>query len=202
MSLEPELLTLHGLAVKKMADGPEIARVMDLEPDVVQEALDGAVETGDAMAAKGQFMLTPQGRERLDASYPTACQPVRDDDNFVTGYQRFERVNDELKQLFTEWQSRDVGGESVPNDHSDEAYDASIIDRLGQLHEDAQPIVGRFAAVVPRFERYQQRLQEAHDRALAGEHDYVSAVKLDSYHTVWFELHEDLLRLLGRQRHE
>ena len=26
--------------------------------------------------------------------------------------------------------------------------------------------------------------------------------KIDSYHTVWFELHEDLLRMLGREREE
>jgi len=25
---------------------------------------------------------------------------------------------------------------------------------------------------------------------------------VDSYHTVWFELHEDLLRILGREREE
>ena len=35
---------------------------------------------------------------------------------------------------------------------------------------------------------------------LSGEIDYVSGVKVGSYHTVWFELHEDLLRLLGRSR--
>jgi hypothetical protein len=35
---------------------------------------------------------------------------------------------------------------------------------------------------------------------LSGAIDYVSGVKVDSYHTVWFELHEDLLRMLGRSR--
>lgn len=32
--------------------------------------------------------------------------------------------------------------------------------------------------------------------------DYVGGVRCDSYHTVWFELHEDLLRILGATRHE
>ena len=35
-----------------------------------------------------------------------------------------------------------------------------------------------------------------------GEIDWVSGVRIDSYHTVWFELHEDLLRMLGRTRQE
>lgn len=202
MTLDAELLSLHGLAVKKMCDGQEVARVMDLDPAEAQNALDDAEERGEVIAAKGQFMLTPKGRERLDEAYPDACDELRRNEDFTTGYKRFERVNDELKQLFTDWQTKSVGGESVPNDHTDDQYDASIVDRLGQSHEDADPIVGRFSGVVPRFEMYRQRLESAHDRALAGEHDYVSAVKLDSYHTVWFELHEDLLRLLGRQRHE
>jgi hypothetical protein len=28
----------------------------------------------------------------------------------------------------------------------------------------------------------------------------MSGVRVSSYHTVWFEMHEDLLRLLGRTR--
>jgi hypothetical protein len=49
---------------------------------------------------------------------------------------------------------------------------------------------------------YRVRLAEAYDQVLAGQHEYVSGVRIDSYHTVWFELHEDLLRMLGREREE
>jgi hypothetical protein len=49
---------------------------------------------------------------------------------------------------------------------------------------------------------YAGRLAAAYDRALAGETDFVSGVRVDSYHTVWHELHEDLLRVLGRTRQE
>jgi hypothetical protein len=202
MTLDTELLALHGLAVKKMGDVPAVARIMDLDAEMAESALDGAVERSEVMAAKGRYMLTPQGRERLDAAYADACADLRADERFVGAYDRFERINVELKTLMTEWQTRTVGGESVPNDHSDERYDAGIIDRLGQLHDDADPVLDRLADVVPRFAVYQQRLSEAYDRVLAGDQDHVSGVKVDSYHTVWFELHEDLLRLLGRERHE
>jgi hypothetical protein len=49
---------------------------------------------------------------------------------------------------------------------------------------------------------YRRRLDDAYDKVLAGEHDHVSGARIDSYHTVWFELHEDLLRMLGREREE
>ncbi|MDO5500035.1 MAG: transcriptional regulator, partial [Propionibacteriaceae bacterium] len=54
-------------------------------------------------------------------------------------------------------------------------------------------------AVLDRFGDYGPRLSEAMDRALAGQSDYV-AEHPDSFHTVWFQLHEDLLLTLGRPR--
>ena len=40
------------------------------------------------------------------------------------------------------------------------------------------------------------------ERAEDGAVEWVSDAKIASYHTVWFELHEDLLRMLGREREE
>ena len=95
-----------------------------------------------------------------------------------------------------------AGNETVPNDHSDPDYDHRIVDRLGALHERAQRPLEQFAELEARLGEYPRRLDTAHDRVLAGEHDFVSGAKVDSYHTVWFELHEDLLRMLGREREE
>ena len=77
-----------------------------------------------------------------------------------------------------------------------------MIDRLGQQHDRAQRPLGQFAELDPRLGEYSRRLESAYDRVLAGEIDFVSGARVDSYHTVWFELHEDLLRMLGREREE
>ena len=37
-------------------------------------------------------------------------------------------------------------------------------------------------------------------RVAAGEHDFFTKPIIDSFHTVWFELHEDLLTSLGLER--
>jgi pyruvate,orthophosphate dikinase len=34
----------------------------------------------------------------------------------------------------------------------------------------------------------------------AGEHRYIASPTVDSYHSVWFELHEELILLAGRNR--
>ena len=51
-----------------------------------------------------------------------------------------------------------------------------------------------------RFGGYRGRLSNALARAREGGVDWVTRPVIDSYHTVWFELHEDLLATLGRTR--
>jgi hypothetical protein len=200
---DPELLALHGLAVKK-AGGPDaVAAIVGADPDEVQSALEAAVAAGRAAGAKGTFMVAPAGREWLEGQYPEAFAEFRADPAASETYERFERINRELLRLFTDWQMMpSAGGERVPNDHSDADYDAAVVDRLGAQHERAEKVLERFAALEARLGIYNRRLDEAYDKVLAGQLDWVSGARIDSYHTVWFELHEDLLRMLGREREE
>jgi hypothetical protein len=55
-------------------------------------------------------------------------------------------------------------------------------------------------ALLDRFGRYEDRLSAAVARVEAGDHDWFTKPLIDSYHTVWFELHEDLLSTLGKER--
>jgi hypothetical protein len=197
-----DLIVLHGLAVKKAAPAPAVAAVTGVDEVRAEEVLGRAASEGRVAGAKGLFMLTPAGRSWLDEQYPVVFDELRSDSRMTEAYDRFEEVNREILDLFTRWQTVDVGGSSVPNDHTDEDYDNSIIDELGDIHERMEPVLDQLAEVDPRFEIYKQRLEHAYDRVMAGEHDHVSGARIDSYHTVWFELHEDLLRVLGRTREE
>ena len=199
---EPDLLALHGLVVKKAAGPDTVAALLGDDPARVQQALDAAVAAGRAMGAKGKYMVTPAGRTWLDERYPETFAGLRADTDVTAAADRFERINRDLLALLTDWQSVPTGGERVPNDHSDAEYDRAILDRLGDLHERAAKIIDRLARAEPRLAQYTRRLDAAYDQALAGDRDFVSGVRVDSYHIVWHELHEDLLRLLGRSREE
>lgn len=203
MSADTELLALHGLAVKKAGSPAAVAAVLGAEEAEIEAALEAAVAAGRAAGAKGTFMVAPAGREWLDEQYPVVYAEFRGDPAATEAYERFERINRELLSLFTDWQMMPAaGGERVPNDHSDSDYDAEIVDRLGAQHERAEKVLDGFAELDPRLGVHKQRLDDAYDRVLAGEIDWVSGARIDSYHTVWFELHEDLLRMLGREREE
>ena len=195
-------LALHGTAIKKHANAATIAGAVGLDPARADALLKEAAAGARVVDAQGAYALTPAGRMILDNQYSRFYGELRDDRAFVGAYERFERVNVELKQVITDWQTLEVGGQKVRNDHSNRDYDAAVLDRLGDVHERFEPILAQLVRGLPRLAVYRDKLEHALEQADAGRVEWVSDAKLDSYHTVWFELHEDLLRVLGRTRDE
>ena len=195
-------LVLHGLAIKKHADAAAVAAALGLDEAAVQAALDEAVARGRAARAGQAYSLTPVARVALDGAYSRLFAAQRADATFAAAHERFEAINRELKQLMTAWQTIEIDGESVLNEHTNKDYDDRLIDRLGALHERAEAVLRQLAAGLPRLAIYAEKLEVALEKAEDGAIEWVSGVKIESYHTVWFELHEDLLRILGRARQE
>jgi len=195
-------LVLHGLAVKKHADAAAIAEFAGIAPNAAAKLLADAVARGRVIEAQGKFMLAPLARVSLLGEYSREYAALRTSTTFLAAYEAFERINTSLKALITDWQTMTVGGSRVPNTHSDPDYDLGVIDRLGQLHERADRILAKLASEIPRFEYYRRHLHEALERAEGGAIEWISDARILSYHTLWFELHEDVLRILGRQRSE
>ncbi|WP_066557527.1 hypothetical protein [Croceicoccus bisphenolivorans] len=193
---------LHGTALKRNSTAPEIAGIIAMPVAEVEAQLAAAVAGGRVMANGDRYMVAPLTDVTLRARYPLVFGALREDSAFVQPYEAFERVNVTLKQVITDWQTMTVGGKAVANDHSDEDYDADVIDRLGAVHEQVEPILTRLAARLPRLKVYSDKLLEALEKAEDGDHEWVSDIRRESYHTVWFELHEDLLRIMGREREE
>ena len=105
-----------------------------------------------------------------------------------------------MKDIVTAWQIRDAEA-GVVNDHTDADYDRAVLDRLGAAPRRrgrlAHPARGRAA----RDSRtIASGSADAVERAQAGDGRYVASPRVDSYHGIWFELHEDLIRLAGRTR--
>jgi len=195
-------LVLHATAIKRHAPIGAIAALAGLPEARAAAVLDQAVATGRAMAANGAYVLTPLAGVALQARYARAFADLRADRDFVAAYEAFERINVTLKQIITDWQTLDVGGVKIANDHRDKAHDARIIDRLGGLHEQAEPILARLAKKLPRLTYYSDKLMAALEAAEDGDPEWVSDIRRDSYHTVWFEFHEEVLRIMGRAREE
>lgn len=195
-------LALHGLAIKKHGDAAGVAEIMGADEAEIRAALEKGAELGRLSKAGGKYMLTPAAQMAMKMEYPLVYAEQRESVAMNDAYEAFEKINAELKQLVTEWQTMEIGGDKVPNDHSNKDYDDKIIDRLGALHERFEPVLRRLSAELPRLDVYKGLLLNALEKAEDGEIEWVSDAKIASYHTVWFEMHEDLLRVLGRERDE
>lgn len=146
----------------------------------------------------GRIRLSPAGRERLADLIATERAGL-DDAALQNAYEAFCAVNGDLKAVITAWQMRDA---KTPNDHGDAAYDTRVLERLRAVDAVSLPVLAALVAQVPRLARYRARFETALARIAAGDTTYVARPIIDSYHTVWFELHEDLLALTGRSRAE
>jgi pyruvate,orthophosphate dikinase len=161
--------------------------------------LDRLVADGLAEIAAGSFRLTPDGRavarERISAD--TERWGVA---KAAAALDAFVALDHRMKETVTAWQMRDVDGTQTFNDHSDAAYDVAVLDDLAALHADASAWLRPLAAGLPRLAAYLERLERAAAAARSGDGRFVASPRVDSYHGVWFELHEDLILLAGRRR--
>jgi hypothetical protein len=195
-------LVLHGLAIKKHAAAEQIARLVGLPSQTASTLLAEAAKRGRVSEEQGKYVLGVLAGIALESDYSRQYAELRDNRPFVDAYEAFEKINIELKNLITQWQTVETAGQRMPNDHSNRDYDMRVIDRLGDLHERVDVLLARFERVLPRFAYYRTQLFDALEKAEGGASVWVSGAKIDSYHTLWFELHEDLLRILGRKRSE
>jgi hypothetical protein len=161
---------------------------------------DGAVEVlvthGYAVRKRTLVAITADGRHR-HAGW-ARCDPGSPAEATLRiAYERFLPLNGELLRLCHDWQVR-TG--DVVNDHLDAEYDWAVIDRLRVLHERSSPVTRSMATTIARFGTHRERLRAAVRQVAAGETEWFTSPRIDSYHTVWMQLHEDLLLALGLDR--
>jgi hypothetical protein len=197
---DPRLLVLHGLRLKGFAAADDVADVVRIAPVEVSQHLEDFQNANLVLYREGRltgWALTPAGRsehERLLAEELNAngCRQTVED-----AYRRFLTLNPELLTVCTAWQMKD---EATLNTHDDEHYDHEVIEQLADLHERIEPVLGDLESAFLRYATYRPRFGNALDRVRDGERDWFAKPMIDSYHTVWFQLHEDLLNTLGIER--
>ena len=182
---DTRLLVLHALRLKGMADAGAIAVACDLAPSVVEPELAALLARGMVrfLDKRNSWSLTPDGRaeharllaEDLDDA---GCAGVVE-----SAYRRVLGVNVELLATITALQ------------HGDRA-----VGRLRTVHHEAIGATEELAVELERMRSYGPRLAMALERVERGEREWVARPLMDSYHSVWHELHEDLLLTLGIDR--
>jgi pyruvate,orthophosphate dikinase len=187
---------IRALGVKGFAMAQGAADAVLSSPEHIQPLLDDLVVDGLAASVAGAYRLTESGKSRaaeLVAAEAAAWGPERAN----AALEAFVALDQRMKDTVTAWQLKEP---DVVNDHSDPDYDRGVLDRLAALHDQAAAFLDANAGGSPRLMTYRERLDKAVEQALAGDGRYVASPRVDSYHGIWFELHEDLIQLAGRTR--
>ncbi len=191
-----EALVLHTLRVRGFVTPDGFVESIGQHPS---DLLVGLVAAGHVrhIEARDMYGLLPPGKER----HAALLDEIADADvraGLAARYDRFLELNDEFKQLCTEWQMRD----GQPNDHTDADYDHACVEQLAGLATATAPVIDDLAAALPRIGRYGVRLAAAAARVVSGETKQFTGVMCESFHDIWMELHEDLIVLLRIDRAE
>jgi pyruvate,orthophosphate dikinase len=191
-----ELALLRLLGMKRRAAVEIVADSLAELPEITVASYKPLCARGLCTLTGNVLQLTTAGRSRL-AQLLEEERSRADAAAVIALYEEFCVFNAELKQILTAWQLKADG---TPNDHADPGYDRGVLQRLAKLHSRAAPLIRRLSRLSARLDAYGARLERAAARIAAGDHSFVAKLLADSYHTVWFELHEDLLGLMGLTR--
>jgi hypothetical protein len=189
-----DLVVLQAVRLKGRVSSADLAATLGERADDVAVAVDRLMRSG--LLADGKALrLSPEGRIRLGELLAAERQHI-DTAAMAAAYTDFRSVNSEFKALLTDWQVRN----GQPNAHDDADYDTAVLARLEDVHRRVAPILAAAAMQLPRLGRYGAKLQAALDKVRAGETVWLARPLIDSYHTVWFELHEELILAAGLTR--
>jgi pyruvate,orthophosphate dikinase len=192
---------VRALRVKGSASLEALASAVEAAGSSVQAAVDELIRDGLVERAGGALRLTATGRRR-GRELIAEDRSRWGEAGAMAALERFQELDKRMKKTVTDWQLKSGDGDQVVNDHGDPAYDLRVLTELGALHDDTSAWLTSLSDAPARFGPYQNRLSRALDRAREGDQRYVASPMVDSYHGVWFELHEDLIQLAGRTRAE
>jgi hypothetical protein len=191
-----ELTVLQAVRLKGRVSPADLAATLDAGPADIATTVQRLNADG-LLVGGATLRLTPAGRERLSALLTEERNGV-DATALKASYDEFRSINTDFKALVTDWQLK----ASQPNTHDDTDYDAAVLARLDGVHQRVLTIVAAAATQLPRLSGYSAKLQTALDKVKAGENAWLTRPLIDSYHTVWFELHEELILSVGLTREQ
>jgi hypothetical protein len=204
MSDEPATTLLLTLRLRPLVGTDALAVEVGRSGALVGGELERLASSGLVALRRDEWVdgwsLTPAGRRHVESLVRDELAAAGRSGVVLDAYDAFLPLNRELLSICTDWQTVQLGGRLVPNDHTDARRDAAVLARLDVLHREVAGVLGLLEDASPRFGRYRVRLDAAHRHVRSGRTEWLTRPTVASYHSTWFELHEHLLVALGRQR--
>ncbi|MFK0041459.1 hypothetical protein ACIQTW_16640 [Paenarthrobacter sp. NPDC090517] len=184
------LLTLHAVRLLGFADTHAVAARFSQDPGLVESQLiDAGVNgfvTHSTFVGTSGWSLSSLGRLENERLLAEELDHAGARDAVLAVHDNFADINTGVVDACSAAQ--------LHSPASNEAMDVLISALASWRLLEAQ-----LSALLPRFEGYSERLLGALKHAVQDT-AWLTAIDRDSFHGVWFELHEDLIATLGIQR--
>lgn len=196
---------LHAVRLKGMADDGQVAARFGLDlAATTEQLLDleayGRITRVEFADTKG-WALTERGKQHGEKLLATQLDGAGARVDVARIHDDFLPWNTRLQQASTDWQLRPTATDPLAvNQHDDPVWDGRVLTDLTRIDDALHELNAQLADRLDRFEGYDVRFSTALSRVRASDPRWINKVGADSCHTVWMELHEDLLATLGIER--
>jgi hypothetical protein len=167
------------------------ARTLAAEAGLGAEALDNLIAAGAVADDEGLLYVTEPGDRRLTEELHAQLAPG-EESSMAAFAEEFGVLDTELKSAVTAWQW------AIREEDQDGQVNA--VERWLDVDSRLRAAAARAQVPTRLFRTCLARLECARQRVLDGDPDQLSGAQDTSYHSVWFLLHEMLLRTLKRER--
>ena len=177
-----ELLTLHAVRLKGMADDRQIAGDSAWIPRRSRSAC-STIEaygwiTRVAFADLTGWTLTERGRAENARQLAAELEAAGARSAVRDAYARFEPLNARLLRACTDWQLRPSRDDPLAaNDHTDQLWDQYVLDELVLLSDFLRLLCAGLGQRLARLRGYDDRFATALRRSQRGEHEWVAKPK-------------------------
>ena len=185
---ESTTAVLRVIGLAGQAELATVARNSGCTADAATAIVQDAEVAELVVAGPRGYRLTADGRAQVTDAL-AAERAALDPAVTLELYERFGAIDKNFKELVTEYQLSDA-----PTRFS------WAVAGMSDVHPAVQELVARATELVPRLAPYCTRFDGAMEHLQRGDEKYLVSVTLDSYHTIWFQFHEELIEMAGRAR--
>ncbi|MDR6556495.1 hypothetical protein J2809_000837 [Arthrobacter pascens] len=193
------LLTLHAVRLLGFGDTESVAERFGQDAHDVERFLINAGLRRWAMRSSfggtGGWSLTVAGRTENERLLADELNRSGGRTAVTAAHADFAPLNADVVAACSQLQLQRLSDGQRPLDGIDEHTRQTFTLALAALRD----LEIRLTAVLPRFSGYAKRLEQAMTHA-AADPAWLAATDRDSFHRIWFELHEDLIATLGIRR--
>ncbi len=162
------------------------------------ELLASLEKAGMVESSSGLCWLSGHGKTLLRSSIQDTFKGLREIIELEV-WPEFSKLDVELKRTCTMWQLKPDGNQ---NPHDDPEYDFQVLEKLQDIHEHLLHLINGKETIQENCSGLLADMDIAMERIGNGDFDFVVGLGVNSYHSLWRELHEHLLNALGLERTE